>query len=232
MLKIIRYFLIIILIGTSSFIGIFLCLLRPFHPNNATLYGKFIGKVGLKILGIKVIVENKHLWFLHGPVLAISNHQHNLDIFICGSILHTRIVSLGKKQLLYLPLFGVFYWLSGNILIDRSNKQKAWESMEKVKKAILENNTSIWMMPEGTRSQGRGLQPFKKGAFITAIAAQTKILPIVISNYCNNLDLNKWHSTTVHIKLLPPIQTVGLAEHDAEKLTQDTHDLFKTQLSS
>jgi 1-acyl-sn-glycerol-3-phosphate acyltransferase len=232
MLKLIRYFLIIILVGATSLAGIFLCLLRPFHPNNATLYGKFIGIVGLKILGIKVITQNRHLWFLHSPVLAISNHQHNLDIFICGSILHTRIVSLGKKQLLYLPFFGLFYWLSGNILIDRSNKQKAWDSMEKVKKAIQENETSIWMMPEGTRSQGRGLQPFKKGAFITAIAAQSKILPIVISEYCNKIDLNKWHSATVYIKILPPLETVGLTEHDATALTQKAHDLFKSQLSS
>jgi 1-acyl-sn-glycerol-3-phosphate acyltransferase len=232
MLKLIRYILVFTLVGISSIAGLIICILRPFHPNNATMYGKFIGKVGLKILGIKVVVENRHLWFLHSPVLAISNHQHNLDIFVCGSILHTRIVSLGKKQLLYLPFFGIFYWLSGNILIDRSNKQKAWDSMEKVKKAIQENDTSIWMMPEGTRSQGKGLQPFKKGAFITAIAAQTKILPIVISDYCNNIDLNKWHSATVHIKLFPPIETVGLTEQDAPALMKQCHDLFKTQLSS
>jgi len=232
MLKYARYLILLVLVGTSSVLGTLLCLLRPFHPNNATLYGKWVGKIGCFILGVKVITENKHFWYLHTPCLTISNHQDNLDIFICGSILHQRTVSLGKKQLLFFPLFGLFYWLSGNIVIDRSSKEKAWQSMAKVKKAIQEKDTTIWMMPEGTRSKGKGLLPFKKGAFVTAIAAQTKILPIVISEYVKTINLNKWHSGTVHIKFLNPIETTGLTEQDAGALTQKAHDLFKSELKS
>ena len=43
--------------------------------------------------------------------------------------------------------------------------------MTKVGEIIQQRQISIWMFPEGTRSRGRGLLPFKTGAFHTAISA-------------------------------------------------------------
>ncbi|XPE23115.1 1-acyl-sn-glycerol-3-phosphate acyltransferase [Shigella sonnei] len=62
------------------------------------------------------------------------------------------------------PLFGQLYWLTGNFLIDRNNRTKAHgtcgssESLQKTPYFHLD-------VPEGTRSRGRGLLPFKTGAF-------------------------------------------------------------------
>lgn len=39
------------------------------------------------------------------------------------------------------------------------------------------------MFPEGTRHGGQELLPFKKGAFHVAIASQTPIQPVVVSQY-------------------------------------------------
>ncbi len=65
-----------------------------------------------------------------------------------------------------MPLFGQLYWLSGNILIDRKNRTRAFETMAETARKIKEKCLSVWIFPEGTRSRGRGLLPFKLGHFI------------------------------------------------------------------
>ncbi len=74
------------------------------------------------------------------------------------------------------------YWVTGNILIDRENRTKAHGTMNEVARRIHDDDLSVWMFPEGTRSRGRGLLPFKTGAFYAAIAAGVPIVPVVCSN--------------------------------------------------
>ena len=76
---------------------------------------------------------------------------------------------------------GELYWLTGNILIDRANRSKAMDTISQVAEQIKKNKVSVWMFPEGTRSRGRGLLPFKTGAFHAAIAAQVPIVPIPVA---------------------------------------------------
>lgn len=94
-----------------------------------------------------------------------------------------------------MPLFGQLFWLAGNVLIDRGNAHKARQSM---RRPTLQNeDTSIWVFPEGTRNLGEDLlPPFKKGAFQMAIAAGVPIVPVCVSNYIKRMRLNRWRSTT------------------------------------
>ena len=94
-----------------------------------------------------------------------------MDIVIAAQIKLKNTVTLGKKEILYFPIFGQWYWLSGNILIKRERKSSIIRSMLRVNKTITKKNRSIVIMPEGTRSKGKGLAKFKTGAFRTAVSA-------------------------------------------------------------
>ena len=135
-----------------------------------------------------------------------------------------RTVSLGKKSLRWIPLFGQFYWLSGNILIDRKRQGKAFKSMDKATKALTKKNISVWIFPEGTRSKGKGLLPFKKGPFHTAIKAQVQIVPIVISSYDKFLDLGKLNSGNILAEVLDPIETKGKTKVDLDDLLNESYE--------
>lgn len=52
--------------------------------------------------------------------------------------------------------------LANHLRIDRSNPAAAIESMKEVARAVVKNNLSLILFPEGTRSRNGRLLPFKK----------------------------------------------------------------------
>jgi 1-acyl-sn-glycerol-3-phosphate acyltransferase len=224
MLKILRFILIGFYIGCVTTLGIIFSLFRPRHPNNVYIISRMLGWKGFSILGVEFEQRNHHLHDQIGAAVYCSNHQNDMDMFPGGASVNKRTVVLGKSSIVLIPFFGQFFWLSGNILINRKNPYKARKSMEIVTKRIKEEQISVWVMPEGTRSKGKGLLPFKKGAFVTAIAAGCPIAPVVFSTYSKKLDLNKWHSGKVISKRLPIIETKGMTKEDAPQLMQQTRE--------
>jgi 1-acyl-sn-glycerol-3-phosphate acyltransferase len=206
----------------SCFIGILAGIVRPFNKQNTWFTSQFI-KFGRHFAGIKIEIRNKEILAANQPCIFISNHQHNLDIFPGAFTLPQNTVTIGKKSILYIPFFGQFFWLSGNLLIDRKNKKSAFGTMDVAASAIREKKISVWIMPEGTRSKGRGVLPFKKGPFITAIKAQVPIVPIAISSYTGHVNLKKWKAGTILIEVLPPIVTTGLLPEDANTIKEAAH---------
>ena len=210
-----------IIIGTlwfcfSCFIGILVGIARPFNPRNTKVASDLIS-YGRLLLGINIEMRNEERRHVQ-PCVYISNHQDNLDIFPGSYALCENTVTIGKRSIIYIPFFGQFFWLAGNILINRKNKKKAYEAMDVAANAIRERKVSVWIMPEGTRSRGRGVLPFKKGPFITAIKAQVPIVPIAISSYTKTIHLKNWKAGTILIDVLPPIQTLGLVAEDSARI--------------
>ena len=85
---------------------------------------------------------------------------------------------------------------------------------------VLQDDTSIWIFPEGTRNAGEHLMAFKKGAFHMAIEAGVPIVPVCVSRYAGRLSLNSWRQRTVIVRSLPPIATAGLSQQDVPALVE------------
>lgn len=187
--------------------------------------------IGRFILGYKIKVQNMNDFRHIKESIIVSNHQSNFDIFHVGEICPRNCVSVGKKDLLYFPFFGQMYWLTGNIVIDRGNRRKAWSVMDKVVDRIKEG-VNVWIMPEGTRSKGRGLLPFKKGPFVVAIKAQRPIYPVCIGDFEKEVDLKKWKSGTLNIKILPPVSTIGKTLDDVNELRDQVRDIMEKEIKS
>lgn len=219
MLKYLRYFLTGLAILMASLLGIFIFAFRPFHVKNVNTIAILFKWIGKWIVGLRFHIEGEENHAQNGGSIYISNHQSNYDVFMGCTVNAPNVVSVGKTAIVYYPIFGILYWLSGNILINRSNKKKALESMQKVKRELHEIRRNIWIMPEGTRNKvGSEMLPFKKGAFVTAIQAQVPIIPVAISFYRDSVDLNKWISAHICIKVLPPVSTEGMTMDDRQTL--------------
>ena len=144
------------------------------------LTGKIIGPVVTRITGTKINYSNYSKIHETKPAIYIMNHSSALDIFVAMALCPFGGCGVGKKEIVKIPLFGQVYWLSGHLLIDRSNRKKAIDSMNKLSKQVIDYNLSIWIWPEGTRNKDGKLLPFKKGFAHLALATKLPVVPVIL----------------------------------------------------
>ncbi|MCW8876078.1 MAG: 1-acylglycerol-3-phosphate O-acyltransferase [Kangiellaceae bacterium] len=220
MLGFLRLIFVFPLFIVICIIGTLISLVQPFHRNNTYIVAQLFSKLA-RLVGIKLIIRvPKHL--TDSPKVIIANHQSNYDVITISGGVTPGVVSVGKKSLKWIPLFGQLYWLSGNIFIDRSNKSRAKQTMTELLERMRKSNLSIWMFPEGTRSKGRGLLPFKMGAFHIALQAKVPLLPIVLSSL-NSFSINRWDNGYAIIENLEPIETDSFDETKVKELAKISH---------
>ncbi len=228
MLKIIRFTIALIYFAITSFLGLFFCAFRPFAPENTLLLARSLAFGVLPITGARVEVEGlENFDSVPGPAIILSNHQDNYDVFVIGDFVPYRVVSIGKKIIRYFPLFGQIYWLSGHILIDRKRKKKALNAMNTAGKKMIEKGIKVWIMPEGTRSKGKGLLPFKSGAFYLANQTKLPIIPVSICNYAQHWNQNEWKKHTIYVKVHKPLIFPEDDFPDVETLKQKCYAIMK-----
>lgn len=229
LLAVIRIFLLFLALFIISITSILYCLLRPFHRNNVYHTAKFLGKV-TTLLGINVEVRIPESVKNIGPVVWLANHQNSYDLFTHANAVQPGTVSVGKKSLKWIPFFGQMYWLTGNILIDRKNTNKAMNTIELTADKIRKNKLSVWVFPEGTRSRGKGLLPFKTGAFRTAMQANVPIVPICASNQVGTIDLNRWNNGKIIIEFLAPIYLEAANRDNLRSTVNEVHTLMANKI--
>lgn len=223
MLFVLRILLLAVHFVIASVIGLLIGLFRPFNPDNSRLCARVYSVPALRIMGIRVKLDIGDLIDHARPAVLAANHLSNHDLFVFGRVVPKRTVSLGKTSLKWIPLFGQLYWLAGNVLVDRGNAVQAKKAMLTTTDTLQHKDMSLWVFVEGTRSHGKGLGPFKKGAFQMAINAQVPILPVCANNYTRTMNLNRWHGGTAILRALPPIATTGLTLDDLPALMATCH---------
>jgi len=148
-----------------------------------------------------------------------------------SNIVQPPTVTVGKKSLLWIPFFGQLYWLTGNLLIDRNNRTKAHGTIAEVVNHFKKRRISIWMFPEGTRSRGRGLLPFKTGAFHAAIAAGVPIIPVCVSTTSNKINLNRLHNGLVIVEMLTPIDVSQYGKDQVRELAAHCRSIMEQKIA-
>lgn len=111
--------------------------------------------------------------------IVMSNHQSLYDIPVLFQALPGRVRMVAKAELFKIPIWSRAMRCAGFIEVDRKQRNKAIASLRAAQRSI-QQGTSIWIAPEGTRSTTGALLPFKKGGFHMALTTGTRILPVTI----------------------------------------------------
>ncbi|MBI6548843.1 1-acylglycerol-3-phosphate O-acyltransferase [Xenorhabdus lircayensis] len=229
MLAIIRGIIVILFTILIFVFGCIYCLFSPRNPRHVMTFGHAFGKLH-QVFGINLLVRTPVDAREYGPSIYIGNHQNNYDMVTMSNAVQPRTVTVGKKSLVFIPFFGQIYWLTGNILIDRANRTKAHGTISQVVDQIKKHQISVWMFPEGTRSRGRGLLPFKTGAFHAAIAAGVPIVPVCVSSTHDKIKLNRWNNGAVIVEMLPPIDTTKYTKEQVRELAEYCQQMMQARI--
>jgi len=177
----------------------------------------------LRAAGIEARLANWDKVPSGAPVVYVSNHQSWFDIFLLAGLIPTQVRFVSKKELARIPILGRAMKSAGHIFIDRENRQKAFGAYDEASNVIKHGMSAI-VFPEGTRSRTGEMQPFKKGPFVLAIAAQVPVIPVYCAGTFTLLPKGTVRITPHPVAAIfgDPIATTGMGYDDRERLMQET----------
>ena len=182
--------------------------------------------------GIQYEIDGLDNLNLDKQYIFMSNHASALDIVLGVAAIPSNIVFLAKKELFRIPFFGWAMEAAGMIKIDRQNPEIARKSVSEAVETLMHSSFSTLIYPEGTRSNGEELLPFKKGGFILAIRTQLPVVPITILGAGNVLPKGTLAIKKSHIKIIidAPLETQGMELKNKEILMQDCRNIIHQNL--
>ena len=169
---------------------IFICLIflpSLLLPQRIVLFGgKIMGywsKICLNIfLSTKIIIKGKENLISEGKFFIACSHQSMFETFFLQTIFNSPLFIL-KKELLRIPVFGMYLKKIGSISIDRDKISK--ENLgfsDKIKSVINSSNRPIIIFPQATRMAPEDRAPFKKGVSRIYEDLQIKCQPVAINS--------------------------------------------------
>lgn len=186
---------------------------------------RFLGRIWIRSIlrTFRIRIEPSGLENVstHGPALFLSNHQSLVDIAAIVDTLPPSVSwrFVAKRELVRVPIFGWCLVATGQIIVDRGNRQRAVRSLQRAVERIR-GGASVIMFPEGTRSADGSLRPFKSGPFHLAVAAQVPIVPVTVSGSQRITPKGSLtvHAGTVRIVFGKPIPTRGVRLDERNEL--------------
>ncbi len=134
----------------------------------------YMTPIFVKVIG-KEHIDKKQSYVI------VSNHQSHYDVFVLYGWLGIDFKWVLKQELRKIPGLGIGCEKVGHIFIDRSDSDRAIQSINAAREKI-KNGTSVVFFPEGTRGRSGVMKEFKKGAFKFAIDLGLPVLPVTIIN--------------------------------------------------
>jgi 1-acyl-sn-glycerol-3-phosphate acyltransferase len=215
--------------------GVTIALVRRDRTRVARDYARLLHRLMAPAVGLKLRIVGEEGLHAHQPCIYVANHQTIWDVVVLAPLYPRNTVVIAKQEIRRVPFFGWLYEVTGNVYIDRSNREHAVGELKNAERAILEGGKSVWIMPEGTRGKEPGvLLPFKKGPFRMAVATGVPLVPVVVQPLRPLYDMRrrKIRPGTAEVRILEPIPTAGLGEEDVGALLERTRTRMQEELTA
>jgi 1-acyl-sn-glycerol-3-phosphate acyltransferase len=186
-------------------------------------------------VGIFYSIENKAKLKKNQPYVICPNHTSYLDIMLIYIGIPEYFHTMGKAELLKIPLFRLFF-KKMNIPVDRKSKSGAKQAIQRAE-SDLDKGISVALFPEGTiHHHGPVMGRFKNGPFHLAIAKQVPLVPVTfMDNWLilpDDFQLRVGRPGIARMIIHEPIETKGMTEADLERLKQMTYQVITQPLQN
>ena len=186
----------------------------------------------LRLSGMTVVVTGRELLDPDQTYVFISNHRSYLDTATLFHYTGRRLGVIAKKELLKVPILGYGMGYVNVMAIDRSNRERAVQTMQAATKRI-QSGVSFGVFAEGTRALPGQMLPFKKGAFYMARDAGVPIVPVAIKNTDSLMGKGSGEAWPgkIEMVIMPPISTKGVStDQEVQVLIKRVQEAIANEL--
>lgn len=176
-----RYLLFYTLLVIVAIITSILCIMSYFASYDVRYYCaktlpysyiwlmKVIFKIKIDIQGIENVYKK--------PCVIVSNHESVWECMAFATIFPKQTFVV-KKELKWVPFFGLIIKVLNAIHIDRKDKLKSMKKVIKDGSSTIADGISLIIFPEGTRTPYKTIGKYQAGAIAIAKKANVPIQPV------------------------------------------------------
>ena len=188
--------------------------------------------VGLKVLRVKLdlvdfdkIPEGKQMLF-------VCNHRSNYDPIISWYALRKNQPSfISKEANFHVPFYGKIIKRCCFMAIDRENARNAMGTIERASDLLKNNEVSVAVYPEGTRSKRLVLLKFHSGVFKIAQKANVPVVVLTIQGTEKVAKNYPWKSTLVRLKCVGVIPADHVKESKTSIIADEAREMIEKDLA-
>ena len=158
------------------------------------------------IVGIRVEIRGRE-FIPVGPAIVASKHQSEWETNIFLHLL-TDPVYIMKKELGYIPGYGLYARKMKMIFIDRSGYSKTLRKLVQDARETIESGRAVVIFPEGTRVDPSKKLPYRPGIAALYGGLGLPVTPVVHnSGLCWPKRSFRKYAGTIVLRFLPPIES-------------------------
>ena len=173
------------------------------------------------LIGCKMTVVGRENVPREGGICFVSNHASIVDILMLLGYAGRPFGFIAKKELMRIPVLNMWISVLGGLFIDRKNPRKALETINAGVKRIKAGGGMI-IFPEGSRSRGRGLLPFRPGSFKLATQSEAVIVPVALAGTYDVFEKTyRANPCPVRITFCEPIDVADIPAEDRKMVLSD-----------
>ncbi|MGH1469344.1 MAG: lysophospholipid acyltransferase family protein [Bdellovibrionales bacterium] len=185
------------------------------------LWGKFF----LWTVSARMVVKGREHIPKEGGAVFLFSHASYLDIPVLCASKGGQINFAAKSFLLDFPILG-FIMRAVKAIVIYPDRERSIEQY-KLAEERLKAGDSFMIAPEGGRSNGEELLPFKSGPFIFAMNAKADLVPVLIYG-AHKLwpskdklpNLRKLFGT-VHVEYFPKVSTADFTDDNRKEKAEE-----------
>jgi 1-acyl-sn-glycerol-3-phosphate acyltransferase len=158
-----------------------------FYQRTARLWGSFLANASLmevNVSGLENIPAGT-------AVIFTPNHQSYLDIFILLKILPVSFRFVIMRKLFKVPFIGYHIKRAGFVSLDRKDRKRSIRTIHQVI-ALLNDNESFVIFPEGRLTMDGAIGEFGRGTSIIIQRGRKPVVPILINGTFAVLPKGAW----------------------------------------
>jgi 1-acyl-sn-glycerol-3-phosphate acyltransferase len=184
-----------------------------------------------RIAGIQLIVKGKENVPDNTAVLYVSNHRSYFDIVTLYPLTNNTTGFVAKKELEKIPFIRRWMRYMNCQFLDRDNIKEGLKTILNCI-ATVKNGCSVCIFPEGTRTPGDEMLPFKEGSFKIAEKSGCLIIPVAITNsesvFENHMPYVK--ASKVIIEFGQPIDIKALPKEERKHIGAQVQNIIADML--